>query len=669
MSCAAFVLTHLAFASLFAAVAVALGRRLAALAGPAARAERWGLPLALGLGAIGCATALLAAAGRLTGPWLGLVLAAAVAAAAPEWLALLAAVASLARRSRQRRAAAPLARLAPLAPLAPRIPRAPLARLAPIGALVAAAPVVVLSLYPPTGFDALLYHLPAAARMVASGRLAVAPELRFPVFPRLSECLAAAAMLLQDDVAAQLLECVAYLGVAALLWEMGRRRVGPWAGVLGAALWLGSPLAAWAAASSYVEPLEALFVLAAVEALLLAAGTPGSPAGRLIIAGTTGSPAGGSTIAGITGRSQATAERRALVLAGALAGCAAAVKYQGLLAVAVVAMAVWGCRGNRAQGAQGAQGEWGDAGDQSRARRWRTLLPPLAAAAAVALPWYLWVAVVTGDPLYPVLTSFGHPRPAGVPGLTNWRSLPWHVVAQKIWPYPPGSPWLLAPLPLLGWRRFPLAGRLGAAGLALALGTAAVRPDGRMLSVAAPLFAGGIAAVLVPWSLARWGAAGAAPRLLAMTLLALLPGWCYGALLAARRGGIPHDAAGRESYLRRQLPGYAALSWLNAAHGRQCAVYGLWAENLRYYAAGRFTGDWYGPSPFAAARCAAERPADLRAFLLAAGADHLLVRRQPGEPDLLVCGDARLAPFLRAERCDGEASIWAVVPPRRGGGA
>src|ERR1700674_2911547 len=84
-SMGSFVVSHLAFATFFAVIATALGRRLAALAGPAARTERWGLPLALGLGAIGCAMSLLAAAGRLTAPWLVVLLAAAAGAAAPEW--------------------------------------------------------------------------------------------------------------------------------------------------------------------------------------------------------------------------------------------------------------------------------------------------------------------------------------------------------------------------------------------------------------------------------------------------------------------------------------------------------------------------------------------------------------------------------------------------------
>ncbi|MBV8202408.1 MAG: glycosyltransferase family 39 protein, partial [Acidobacteria bacterium] len=477
----------------------------------------------------------------------------------------------------------------------------------------------------------------AAARFAASGRIVVAPELRFPAFPWLNEVLFAAAMRLQDDVAAQLLECAAYLGTAVLLWEMGRRRWGAWAGALGAALWLGSPLAAWAAASAYVEPLLALFLLAAVEALLVA---------------------------------DESGEARAAIVAGALAGCAAAVKYQGLFAVGLVA--AWGLRQSARRAPPVSVGPGAPPATVAPGAA-AALVLPLLAAAAVALPWYVWIGATTGDPLFPLLTKLGHPALAGVPAPSAWHawrlggSQPWRTLRQEIWPYPPGSPllWLLAPLPLWCRRRLPLAARLGAAGLALALLTASIHADARMLAVAGPLFAAAIGAVVAAWSLARWGAAGAAPRLLAIGLVALLPGWCYTALLAARRGAIPHDPAARESYLRRQLPGYGALSWLNSVYGRRYAVYGLWAENLRYYAAGRFIGDWYGAAPFAAALRAAGRPADLRAFLVTAGADHLLVRRVPGQPDPVPCGDPRFAAVLRAEHCDGEASVWAVAAPRR----
>src|SRR5258708_3596442 len=215
-------------------------------AGPPARGAR--LP---GGGLAGRGRSLLGAAGLLTRPSLLLFAAAAPLAAAPEWRPLLGDAGALA--AGPRRVWLPCA-------------------------VVAALPSLALALYPPTGFDALLYHLPAAGRFAASGRIALAPELRFPAFPWLNEVLFAAALRLQDDVPAQLVEGVVHLGTAGLLWEWGRRRFGAWGGGLAAALWLGSPLATWLAASAYVEPLVALFPRAAAAALDLAARAHATPA-------------------------------------------------------------------------------------------------------------------------------------------------------------------------------------------------------------------------------------------------------------------------------------------------------------------------------------------------------------------------------------------------------
>ena len=93
MPLAGFVLSHLAFVACFAALSVALGRRLAALVCPAVDwpgdGGRWGLPLALGVGAIGCLASLLGSIGLLTRPSLVLLAVAAALAAAPEWRSLL----------------------------------------------------------------------------------------------------------------------------------------------------------------------------------------------------------------------------------------------------------------------------------------------------------------------------------------------------------------------------------------------------------------------------------------------------------------------------------------------------------------------------------------------------------------------------------------------------
>ncbi len=612
MPLAAFALPHLAFAACFAVLALALGRRIAALACPRVdwpREARWGLPLAVGIGALACLASLLGALGLLTRPALLALAAAAALAAGPEWRRLLGGAVTAEPGQPAEPAAAAAARGV--------APRQIFPRIWILCAVVAALPCLVLALYPPTGFDALLYHLPAAARFAARSRIALAPELRFPAFPWLNEVLFAAALKLYDDLAAQLVQCTVHLATAALLWEWGRRAFGAWVGALAAALWLGSPLATWLAASAYVEPLVALFLLATAAALDLA---------------------------------ERTGDGRALVLAGGLAGCAAATKYQGLLAIALVAL--W--TSTRAPAGQ----------------RLRAALLPLAAAAAVALPWYAWIGAATGDPLFPLLTRAGH-APAGTLHLASRAAgvltLPWHAVVDRgALPYPPGSPflWALWPLPWLAWRRLPrtVPGPRTLAAIALAggLAVAFVGADARLVSVVGPLAALSIAAVVAPWAVARWGEAGAAPRLAALALVALLPAWLYTARLVFRRGPIPADAAARDGFLRRQLPGYAALAWVDAAAGGRANVYGMWAENLRYFAAGRYLGDWFGPARFETTLALAGRPAELHARLRGLGADHLLIRRMPWRRDLAPFDVPRLAPFFRLEYRDAEAVVLAL---------
>lgn len=48
------------------------------------------------------------------------------------------------------------------------------------------APAFLLPLYPPIAWDATGYHLPHAKLYASTGRLAINPFLRYPVFPLLN---------------------------------------------------------------------------------------------------------------------------------------------------------------------------------------------------------------------------------------------------------------------------------------------------------------------------------------------------------------------------------------------------------------------------------------------------------------------------------------------------
>ena len=156
----------------------------------------------------------------------------------------------------------------------------------------------VSALYPPTGFDATMYHLTYARLFAESGSMVYAGTTRFPVFPQLDEVVFAAALLVADDLTAQLTQWYCMVLTAAAVIAMSAERV---RGALGAAIWLGVPLVYFLGSEAYVDCGLAMAVTLAFAAWM----QPGWAA-----------------------------------LVGAFAGMAAATKYHGLFFVAFFAIAL-----------------------------------------------------------------------------------------------------------------------------------------------------------------------------------------------------------------------------------------------------------------------------------------------------------------------------------------
>ena len=66
-----------------------------------------------------------------------------------------------------------------------------------------ALPLFVLTLYPPIGFDATVYHLPYARAFVRAGQLEFLADLRFPVFPQVGEMGFVLGLFLSGDLVAR----------------------------------------------------------------------------------------------------------------------------------------------------------------------------------------------------------------------------------------------------------------------------------------------------------------------------------------------------------------------------------------------------------------------------------------------------------------------------------
>ena len=440
------------------------------------------------------------------------------------------------------------------------------------------APLVLLALYPPFAFDETLYHLPMAQAFAESGSMPFLPDLRMPVFPPLTELLAAALLLLAGDVATHLVQLLATLAAAALLVAWGRREHSPAAGWLAAAFFLGGPVVVHLSGTVLVEPLLALFTTGAFFCV------------RRFLSG----------------------ERQGwLIAAGLFAGSAAAVKYLGLITIAGAVLTLLLTRGER---------------------RLRNALVFCAVTTLFLAPTYLRLTVLTGNPVFPMLPGlFGStpwaPGPAGEAesvgeAVSRLATLPWDVVARRHqagW-QPPFTPWLLPALPLIALaavRDRRVRWLTGLSSLWLAA-YAVLPPDARYLLAPWPLVA--LAAGLV--------AAGrlALRPLLAMALgIALfLPGWLYAGWRVARQGPPPATAEARDTFLAAQLPLYPAIAWLNRTRGQPYTLYAFHAEHMDYHVRGRHLGDWAGPGSYPEIEALLGDPPALHRALRRLGADFVL---------------------------------------------
>jgi len=488
-------------------------------------------------------------------------------------------------------------------------------------AAILLSPMLLLPLYPPTAFDATMYHLPYARAFLATGGAPFVAALRFPVFPQWTEILFALAIRVGGDLAAQSIQTLFTCLTAALLFLWGRRAFSAAAGTIAGALYLGSPLVTYFSGVAYVEPGLVFFSVAALYAL---------------------------------SRHRAAGETRWLAASGLFAATAAATKYLGLFWVAFLLSAVVALR---------------------LPIRRRVASATLAAVFLLFLfPWYARIAAHTGSPVFPYLPAvFGKSAwdlGAHQPGLADGPSfgrfaaalrLPWDLVfaRERFGWHPPVSPFYLPGvlLAVVAVLRDGRALRYGAAAAAYALFASLAPPDPRYLMPALALGAlpigAGAAALLrrAREPARRFGT-------VALVFLVVAPGPLYALRHAWRQGPVPATAEERQRYLSRFLPAYGALRHLNTTHGGAYTVYAFYAENMPDFAEGGFWGDWFGPGSYDRVLADGATAAGLHRALRGLGATHLLVLRSPAPP--LPRTDPEFAALFRPEYADARAEVFAL---------
>jgi 4-amino-4-deoxy-L-arabinose transferase-like glycosyltransferase len=571
MALALFVLSHAAAAVLFAAVCCAFGAHATRRVAFDSALERASFSTALGLGIVSHAALFVGLAGRLTLPVVAVALALGLAVTFETWSGWLRAARGTLARGRAGVAAA----------------------------VAGLLPFFALALYPPTTWDATMYHLAYGKIYLENHAVVFTPYLRFPVFPQTNDMLFALAMLVGDDVLAQCVELLMMATLAAALVAFGARFLTRRAGWWAAAVFLGSPLVVRLGTVAYVDMGLALFAALASYA----------------------------TLVWLRER-----DDRWLAIAAVSCGFAVGTKYTALFTLLVLAAVVAAA---------------------SAARR-EFLRPVLFVAAAVAVcsPWLLRNAYYMRNPLFPFffgtfgrLFGYGAWGPEEFAGLYDDYSrygvgtgvgalllLPWNLVVH--WRAFGG--WMASPLALVVPHAAFVAGVARRAIAApLAIGTAHVlfwfytSQESHYLLPALPMLSAAAGGALDGLA-ARFGRLDAEPWRRAVTAVGVAalvaPGWVWTARRLEENGAVPATAAERGAYLARWLPTYPAYERLNATAGRDYAVYAFNDENMAYFADGRFMGDHFGLARYSRVEGRLADGEALAAELERLGATHFHVR-------------------------------------------
>ena len=239
---------------------------------------------------------------------------------------------------------------------------------------------LLLALTPPVEWDSLTYHLAGPGRYLQAHRFTHEFDIYYLFFPSFTEMLFTLGMALKGDVVARLLH-YAYLlltlgavgAFAGRYWAGDNRRPG----LVAAALFLSIPTAMQIASWSYVDLALTFYGFAALYGLLnwhssLPSDSEGVEEGK--------------------------ASRRWLVLAGLFSGASLSIKYTGATSLMVLeAILLWWLIKPNALGRRLA------------GRRFVTAALVVAGLAlAVAAPWYIKNAVITGNPIYPLVWGGRH---------------------------------------------------------------------------------------------------------------------------------------------------------------------------------------------------------------------------------------------------------------------
>jgi hypothetical protein len=282
-------------------------------------------------------------------------------------------------------------------------------------------------------------------------------------------------------------------------------------------------------------------------------------------------------------------------------------------------------------------------------RNRRAIATFVASCVAAALPTTLWLMLTTHNPVFPFLRStvWSIPLPSTTLEARVIRLLRvlWDVsfARDRVGFEPPVTPLLIAATALIvaaSLRNVRARWVVAICGAYLIVFTFLPR-DSRYLVPLLPLIGVAAAATFV----ARW------PRYAALLAwIAIAPGFLYAAYRLTRIGFPPMTASAREQSLEKRVPEYRAV--VRAGTG---TIYVCGGEQLKYYAKGRFLGDFYGPYSYDRVLGNARDTASIADRLRRIDAEYFLVATRVCPPPLATGG-------MDLVYSDAGAQLWHVQP-------
>jgi hypothetical protein len=435
-------------------------------------------------------------------------------------------------------------------------------------------------LYPPVHFDDTMYHLPHAKDIVIHHGLYLNPYLRYPLFPQNFELLYALLLLFYDDISTHLIHASSAVITAIGVYSLGALTSSRKTGVIGAIIFLSSPLVQILMKSAYVDLGLTMFVFLGFYCISLWINTK---------------------------------KINWLYLAGFATGMAAGTKYTAL--IYVLLYAVW---------------------IAYEGRNIRYVITFICVVIVFGSPWYIRNYILSGNPVFPfgegifgyswlwdrndallqyhdLVKAHGTPRT-----ILSFLILPWNLVMHQEKFMDDGgiSLWMLAMFPsIFLMKRFnPFQRKLCIFVFVTAIiwffSTQILRyllpvfPVMSLLSAYVlvdfydnsikKFFSGTVPIIKLIYKMVSYYAGKKVVSVVIIAVLLIIQGKDFNRKIKKIR--LPVTQELRDEYLSRNKPAYQLIQIANMDPSLN--IYQLKFEDHVYYADGRMIGDHFGPARY-----------------------------------------------------------------------